>query len=223
MVEMNTKELQEQFNRGRTIEFEKPTIVLASASPRRSRLLTEHGIRHVQIVSTVDDTKLNDEHPHDGVSKKQEIEYAKNMVMAKLQPFIGKVKNGAVITADTSVFCAGQILEKPITKERCKEQHEFLSGKTNINYTAYAVYYNGKVLCKVMATPVKIAKLSPEVIEAICNEPEVLDCAGYRNQGQIGPYLRFKESHRANLTGLHVPFVLKMLKKIGFPKEDICN
>lgn len=213
-------DLQKCFNDGEIIEFDKPTVVLASASPRRSRLLTDAGISHVQIVSTVDDTELNMQHPHEGINKKQQIEYAKKMVMAKLQPFFGKIKNGAVITADTSVFCNGRILEKPITKERCKEQHEFLSGKTNINYTTYAVYYNGKVLCKVMATKVKLKKLSAELIESICNEPEVLDCAGYRNQGQIKPFLRFKESHRANLTGLHVPFVVRMLKKVGFKNGE---
>jgi septum formation protein len=180
-------------------------------------LLDEHGIKHVQIISTVDDTELNMQYAHEGISKKQEIDYAKKMVLSKLQPFIGKIKNGAVIAADTSVFCKGRILEKPLTKERCKEQHEFLSGKTNINYTAYAVYYNGNTLCCIMPTKVKIKKLPQEVIDAICNEPEVLDCAGYRNQGQIKPYLRFKESHQANLTGLHVSFVLKMLEKIGFP------
>ena len=213
--------LQAKFNSGENIEFEKPTIVLASASPRRSQLLSNAGVRHIQIVSSVDDTELNSQHAHEGVSQEQEIEYAKQMALAKLQPFIGRVKNGAVITADTTVFCNGRILEKPITKERCKEQHEFLSGKTNINYTAYAIYFNGQVLCEVMATPVKIQKLSPETIEAICNEPEILDCAGYRNQGQIGAFLKFKESHRANLTGLHIPFILRMLKKIKFPKEHI--
>jgi len=182
------KNLQERFNSGEIIEFEKPTVVLASASPRRSRLLTEHGVEHVVIVSTVDDTDINFEHPHEGVSKKQEIEYSKQMALAKLAPFVNKIKNGAVICADTSVFCAGKILEKLLTVEKCRAQHQFLSGKKNINYTAYAVYYNGVVLCRVMATKVKIKPLSAELIEQICKEPEILDCAGYRHQGLIAPY-----------------------------------
>ena len=203
------------------VEFEKPTIVLASKSPRRAQLLTDAGIRFVQMASEVDDNDLNYDHKHDGVSKKQEIEYAKAMAMAKLEPFVGKVKNGAVITADTSVFCKGRILEKPITRERCRTQHEFLSGKTNINYTSYAVYFNGRVLCRVMPTKVKVKKLSPEIIEAICNEPYALDAAGYYSRGKIGEHLIFNRKQWDNLTGFHIPFVTKMLLKIGFPKDEI--
>jgi len=208
--------LQKLFNNGEIIEFDKPVIVLASASPRRSRLLTGAGLRHEKIVSSVDDTKLNTKFPHEGISKKQASGYAQKMVLAKLKPFIGKIKNGVVICADTIIFCKGRILEKPITQERCKEQHEYLSGKININYTAYAVYYNGKILSKVMPTKVKVKKLPKKTIESICNEPEILDCAGYRNQGQINPYLRFSKKYTDNLTGLYIPFVIKMLKKVGF-------
>jgi len=211
-------DLQQRFNKGETIEFENLTIVLASASPRRSKILHDTGVEYVQIVSSVDDTELNKKFPHEGISKIKALNYVKKMALAKLQPFIGKIKNGAVITADTSILCDGRILEKPLTKERCKEQHEFLSGKANINYTAYAVYFDGKVLCKVMPTKVKVKRLPPQVIESICNEPEILDCAGYRNQGQINPYLRFNKKHTNNLTGLYFPFVLGVLKKVGFNK-----
>jgi septum formation protein len=179
-------------------------------------MLDDAGIKHVKIVGPIDDTKVNMQYAHENVSKKQQRDYVKEMALLKIKPFIGKVENGAVIAADTTVFCKGRILEKPLTKERCKEQHEFFSGKTTINYTGYAVYYNGKTLCRVMATKVRVARLPKAVIQEICNEPEILDCAGYRNQGNIGPYLRLKESQRGNLTGLHIPFVLKMLKSVGW-------
>ena len=215
-MHMCSKSLQQRFNSGEAIEFEKPTLVLASASPRRAKLLRDAKITHVQVVSTVDDTELNIQFPHTGIGKAEASKYADSMALAKLKPFIGKVRNGAVITADTIIFCKGRILEKPLTKERCKEQHEFLSGKTNVNYTAYAVYYNGKIISKVMPTKVRVKKLPLQIIESICNEPEILDCAGYRNQGQINPYLWFNKKHAANLTGLYVPFLLAMLKKIDF-------
>jgi len=213
---VDSKELQKKFKNGEVIEFDTPTIILGSSSPRRSRLFKENNIPHVQIPSTVDDTELNHLHPHKDVSKKQVIAYAKNMALAKLKPFIGKVVNGAVITMDTTAYLEGRILEKPITPECCREQHLFISGKTNIAYTAYAIYCNGKTVCRVMASKVKIKKLPEDIITACCSDPETLDAAGYRNLGPIFPYVKIRESHRANVTGVHIPFVLKMLKAVGF-------
>ena len=213
---MDSMNLQQLFNAGKIIEFNKPTVVLASASPRRARLLSDASIDFVQIVSTVDDTILNQKFPHDGITKAMATNYAKAMALAKLQPFKGKIVNGVVITADTCIYCDGRILEKPLTIEKCRAQHAFISGKTNINLTAYAVYYNGKVLAAVMPTNVFVKELPNDVIEVICIEPEILDCAGYRNQGQINPYLVFDKTETDNLTGLHVPFVQKMLNKLGF-------
>jgi septum formation protein len=212
----------QQYYNGETIEFEKPTIVLASASPRRARYLTSAGIKFIQMVSTVDDTEINYDFPHDNITGKMEKEYAKEMALAKLQPFIGNIKNGAVVTADTSVLCAGRILEKPITKEKCREQHEFLSGKKNSCYTAVAVYYNGKVACKVKVSKVKFKPIPPEVIERICNEPEVLDCAGYRLAGEIRNYTKFKgKAHKNNVKGLDPKVVLRLLKKLKFPLINV--
>ena len=187
----NQNELQNRFNCGEVIELASPTVVLASASPRRSRLLDAAGIKHVKVVSTVNDSELNYKFAHDGIGESQAVEYVEQMALAKLAPFVGKIKNGAVITADTIIYCDGKILEKPLTVERCREQHEFISGKTNINYTGYAVYYNGKKLSRVMPTKVSVDVLPKEIIEQILLEPEILDCAGYRNQGNISNYLRF--------------------------------
>ncbi|MCL2848020.1 MAG: Maf family protein [Firmicutes bacterium] len=213
---MRTSELQNRFNNGEIIEFSKPTIVLASASPRRARLLENTRLEFEIIVSTVDDTALNNKFPHEGIDSGWAMEYAKKMALAKLKPFVGKIKNGAVITADTIIWCDGRILEKPLTIDKCREQHEFLSGKININYTAYAIYYNGKVLSSVMPTTVKVENIPLEIIEVICLEPEILDCAGYRNQGQINAYLNFNREEADNLTGLYIPKVIEMLKKVRF-------
>jgi len=201
------------------IKFEKPTIVLASASPRRAKHLTDAGIEFVQIPSPVDDTELNDAHPHVGVSRRKEIKYTKQMALAKLQPFIGNVKNGAVITADTTAYCKGRILEKPLTANKCREQHEFLSGKTNLAITAVAIYYNGKIASRAMISKVKIKPLSSQVIDEICGKSETLDAAGYRSAGAINPYVVIKSNpHRLNVQGLDPSLVKKLLRKVGFPK-----
>jgi len=216
---MNAKNFQEEFRRGGTIEFETPTIVLGSASPRRVKMLEKHNIRFMQILSTFDDTELNDQFPHEGVTHKQESCYARTMAIAKLRPYIGKVKNGAVITADTTVYCDGRILEKPYTKEKCREQHEFISGKTTWVNTAIAIYFNGKVHCKLQKLKVNILQLPGHVIDEICDEPETLDCSGYRRAGALAPYAISKENTPTG--GISVPIILRILKKLKYPKEFI--
>ena len=208
---------QQKFDSGEIIEFARPTLVLASASPRRQRLLQDAGITFIQILSDFDDTTLNDEYPHEGVSQRDEVKYARAMALAKLQPFLGRITNGAVITADTTALCEGRVLEKPLTKEKCREQHRFLSGKWHEIYTSYAVHYNGKTICRVMKSRVKIDHLSDEIIETICSEEGTLKCAGYKSAGAINPYVHFKnDRHRANVEGLDPHFLCKLLRKVGF-------
>jgi len=200
------------------IEFDKPTLILASNSPRRARKFSEVGLNFVQMVSEVDDSALNDDFAHDGVSKRQEKQYAKSMALAKIQPFIGKVKNGAVVTADTTVLCEGRVLEKPITKEKCRENHEFISGKTAYTHNAMAVYYNGRTLCMVEIIKVKFAKIPSDVIDRICDEPETLDMAGYNRRGIVKEYVT---NNARTSMGISIPHVIKMLKKLKFPIDAI--
>ena len=206
-------DFQQSFNTGETIQFDTPTIVLASNSPARAKMLDQAGIKFIKLLSNFDDATLNDTYPHQNVSKRQEAKYARTMALAKLEPFVGKVKNGAIITADTTLLCQGRILEKPITKEKCREQHEFISGKTTYLYTAIAIYFNGKTLCKIQKIKVKIKPLPDHIIEEICNEPETLNAAGFRRAGALKPYTIASNPETG---GMCIPLVRKMLRKIGF-------
>ena len=219
IFERKKNDFQKQFDNGETIVFDKPTLILASASPRRAKHLQDAGIEFIKIISSVDDSQINYDHPHSGVSRRQWRKYVKQMALAKLGPFIGKIQNGAVVTADTTVYCKGHIIEKPITPEKCREQHEFLSGKTNYVYTAVAVHFNGKTVCRLMASKVKIKKLPNHLIDEICCEKETLDAAGYRSAGAIAPYVIIKSNaHRKNVQGLDPKCVSKILRKLGFNK-----
>jgi len=203
-----------KFREGERLEFERPTIILASGSPRRARALKNINIEFKQITSSFDDSTVNFSYAHEGINKRQQKKYALEMALEKLRPFIGNVKNGAVITSDTTVFCRGRILEKPGTKEKCREQHEFISGQKAIVYNSVAVYYNGKILSKVPTLKEKILPLSSELIDEICEEPEVLDCAGYMQQGKIGPYIVSKNKFKVG-DAVFAYTTKKILKKLN--------
>jgi len=210
-------EFQQRFDAGEVIRFDKPMVVLASASPRRAAILVEAGIPFVKILSDFDDSTVNDDYPHEGVSRRDEVKYARAMALAKLRPFVGRVVNGAVVACDTTILCRGHVLEKPLTREKCRENHEIVSGTVHFAYTAYAVYFGGKTVCRVMRSRVKVDRLPSDVIETICDEPETLRCAGYRTAGVIGPFVHFKDiHHRRNVEGLCPRFLGKLLRRVGF-------
>jgi len=198
------------------IVFDTPTIVLGSGSPNRAKILTENGIPFVKKLIPIDEEHLNATIKHHGVSKAFAKRYVKMLAIEKQKPFVGNVENGAVITADTVAWLDGVILEKPLTKERCKTQHEFISGKKAHAMTAHAVYFNGKAASCVKVSVIGFEKLPPPLIEEICNEPATLQCAGYCAGGAIKNYMWWKKNHANNNRGLDVRVVRKLLKKVGF-------
>ena len=199
------------------IVFDKPTIVLGSASPSRAKILSENGIEFVKKVIPIDEDALNQNIKHHGVSKGFAKRYVKMLAIEKQKPFVGNIENGAVITADSVAWCEGVILEKPITKERCKTQHEFISGKKNYAVTGMAVYYNGRTSSCVKCSMLGVEKLPPAVIEEICNEEETLNAAGYCTGGAIKNYVWWEKGHANNIRGLDIRTMRKLLKKVGFP------
>ena len=103
--------------------------------------------------------------------------------------------------------------------EKCKENHEFISNRSPLAYTSVAVYYNGKTHVDCMISKSKVAKLPPEIIEKICNEPATLKAAGWRTAGAIEPFIKYKnKQHQLNVEGISPKLLQKMLRKVGFPK-----
>jgi len=194
-------------------------IILASASPRRAELLEKAGIKFKQVSSSIDEEAIHKKFKHEGVSKGYVKNFVREVALAKLAPFVGKSENDAVVTADTVVYFEGRIIGKPYTKEKCRQQHLMISGKTNYAITAVAVHFGGKTICVVKCRPTKVAKLPDEVIEQICNEPYTLEAAGYRSSGAIAPYVNIKEKHKQDVAGLSVALLKKMLRKVKFPSS----
>jgi len=203
------------------LTFEQPTILLASASPRRSQVLTEAGIKFKKIAAAIDDSTINYDFPHENVSDEEHRKYSLFMAHAKLKPFVGLVKNGAVLTSDCTVNCMGRILEKPVTIERAREQHNFISGKANKVFTSHAIYFNGKIADAVRVSDVFFKNMTAEEIEHVIADPEVLDCAGYKFGGRIHDFAKYDKDEYNNIRGFDTDTVLKLLRRVDFPENEI--
>lgn len=123
------------------MDNEKIHIVLASASPRRSKLLSEAGVRFiVRVPKTPIDETLT---PSDLLNPK---EGAKRLAQAKagavLQELLAENTPGThvVIGADTMVVHNGEIFGKPKYAEDAKRMLRSLSGDVHEVITAVSVW-----------------------------------------------------------------------------------
>ena len=83
-----------------------PTLILASASPRRRQLLTEAGYEFTVVEPDVDESAF----PTDGVDAG---DYARRLALAKANSVASEYPDSIVIGADTVVDFQGQIIGKP--------------------------------------------------------------------------------------------------------------
>ncbi|MGE0029677.1 MAG: nucleoside triphosphate pyrophosphatase [Steroidobacteraceae bacterium] len=109
------------------------TIVLASASERRSRLLTQIGVRHESLAADLDEDPRPGEIPADYVQR-----LARDKALAGLAALGGRTAL-PVLAADTTVVLDGRIFGKPSGEQECVAMLMALSGRTHEVMTAIAL------------------------------------------------------------------------------------
>jgi septum formation protein len=104
-------------------------LILASASPRRSQLLSEAGYEFTVVPPDVDESAFD-------ANRTDPIEYAKRLAQAKAKSVAIKYPNSLVIGADTIVDFQGRIIGKAadardaeqITKKLFSAPHKVITG-----------------------------------------------------------------------------------------------
>jgi septum formation protein len=187
----------------------KPPLILASSSPRRSYLLEQAGLTFTVIPSSFDENSVPLSKPETYVKVLAE---AKAADVAKANP------ESWVIGADTIVVINGTILGKPDSKKQARTMLKRLSGKTHQVYTGYCICCRGKErsFSNTVKTDVFFKTLADNEIEWYINTSEPFDKAGaYAIQG-LGTFIvkRINGSY-TNVVGLPVCEVIEFLIKEG--------
>lgn len=151
------------------------TIILASASPRRKKLLEQTNLPFKVQVSSVDET-------FDASLMAAEI--VQHLALRKSKDVAQHYSDALIIGADTIVVFGDEILEKPADRNEAFEMLSRLSGQTHQVLT-------GVALCKVNAsnniadartfvetTNVTFGNLNPEDIKAYVAGGSPMDKAG---------------------------------------------
>jgi septum formation protein len=182
-------------------------IILASASPRRKKLLEEAGIKFKIIESELEeylDPKLN---PHELVRK---------LSLGKAKAVYVQNKDSIIIAADTVVAFENKILGKPKDKEDAREMLELLSGKTHSLITGLTIIDGENVITKSEETKIYMKKIKSVEINEYIETKEPYDKAGaYATQGWAKKFISKIEGDESSAIGLPVTLLLQELKKIG--------
>jgi septum formation protein len=180
------------------------SLVLASASPRRADLLRVAGIEFTVRVADIDETQLPDEAPHDYVAR-----LARQKAQAVARP------DETVLGADTTVVIGNEIAGKPVDATDARRMLRLLSGQWHEVLTAVALVNNDTVWSEVAVTRVKFAAMSEAEIDWYVETGEPFDKAGaYGIQGFASRFVESIEGNYANVVGLPIQVVYRMLKEL---------
>lgn len=173
-----------------------PSLILASASPRRRQLLAQIGIVPNEIIpADIDETEADGELPRDLAGR---LARQKGAVIASRHP------GSVVLSADTVVGVGRRILPKTETQDEAEACLRLMSGRAHRVYTGVACYGpKDEVRLRIVETRVKVKPLSDIEIRAYLASGEWRGKAGgYGIQGAFSAYIITLIGSYTNVVGL---------------------
>lgn len=184
-----------------------PQLILASASPRRSELLHQIGIRHVIKAVDIDETVCPQESP---LAYVERVAAEKSAACQTIHP-----DTLPVLAADTTVVCDGHVLGKPQDFEQAVAMLNLLSGRKHLVYSAVSL--RGRQHWQAISiSEVKFRPLSPVEIKAYWQTGEPQDKAGaYAIQGLASVFIESISGSFSGVMGLPLFETAQLLAKQG--------
>ena len=191
-----------------------PTLILASASPRRRELLTQAGYHFQVQASAIPESRLPGE---DAIRFAIRLAREKaEAVFAQLSP--AAAQEALVLGADTVVVCDGEVMGKPADDADATRMLGRLSGRTHHVVTGVAVVWGSapaRVEVAAELTQVTMRTLSTEEIAAYVASGEPMDKAGgYGIQGYAARFIPRIGGCYFNVVGLPLALVASMLEGV---------
>ncbi len=195
----------------------KPTLILASASPRRLQLLQQVNIQPDHLMpADIDETPHRKELPKDLVRR---LARTKADVCARMAKREQKDDHAYILAADTVVARGRLSLPKAETINQASDCLRQLSGRSHRVYTAVCLITpGGKVVNKLVETRIRMKRLSSVENEAYLASGEWRGKAGgYAIQGLAGAFVIKLIGSYSSVVGLPLYETVNMLSGEGYP------
>ena len=186
-----------------------PTLILASASPRRLELLSRLGVTPAEVISAdIDETPRKGEVPRD---------YARRMAREKAEAVPGGSHH--VLAGDTVVALGRRILPKAEDEATARECLKLMSGRRHRVLSALALRSpDGRLRERLSETIVRFKPLSSAEIDAYIAGGEWHGKAGgYAIQGAAEGLITWISGSHSGVVGLPLFEARALLKAAGFP------
>ena len=184
-------------------------LLLASASPRRIRLLREAGFNPEVLPPQIVETRADFLTPAEAALFNA---IRKGMAIALEHP------DEIVLSADTIVTLDGSVFGKPADLEEAFQMLKRLIGKTHEVITAVAVMHLNKKRTRVGTerTAVKFRSLSDAEVREYLEIAEPLDKAGaYAAQESLDQIIESVTGSFSNVVGLPMELTIPILAEFG--------
>ncbi|MBD3179599.1 MAG: septum formation protein Maf [Candidatus Latescibacteria bacterium] len=188
-------------------------LVLASASPRRRKILSDLDFEYIPAVSSVKEDEVIWEEPR---------KRARVLAELKAVDVQSDFPSKRIIGADTVVECDGRRLDKPADENEAADMLRFLSGRTHTVITALAlVSLPNHRKIELESTSVIFRELNQQEIESYISTGECFDKAGaYGIQGYGAALVEAIEGCFYNVVGMPVNLLIRMLREFAEEQSD---
>lgn len=186
-----------------------PSLILASASPRRRELLARLGVEPLRVApADIDETPRKAERPRD---------YA--MRMAREKAAAAADDSAFVLAGDTVVAAGRRILPKADDAATARMCLELLSGRRHCVLSAIALRApDGTLRERLSESQVRFKRLSAEEIAAYLAGGEWHGKAGgYAIQGSAEGLIAWISGSHSGVVGLPLFETRALLRAAGFP------
>lgn len=198
-----------------------PTIILASGSPSRKRLLESVGIKPEIIVSGV----------YEELAEYQSLspaELVTALAILKAHTVAKNIdrKNGIVIGCDSTFEFEGRSLGKPENEENAFKRSQEIRGKSGLLHTGHCFIDLAQEIeiSNIVSTRVHFTDMSDEEISAYVATGEPLKVAGgFTLDGMSAPFIRAIEGEPSNVIGLSLPLLREVTTSLGYSWFDLLD
>ena len=191
------------------------TIVLASASPARLRLLREAGLDPLVVVSGFDEDSLTLDDPS---------ELVEQLAVRKAQVVAAEQQDALVVGCDSMLLFDGELLGKTTSPDEVLERWRRLRGREGVLLTGHCVIdtATGAQVSAVGETTIRFGHPDDDEIAAYAGTDEAISVAGpFTIDGRAAAFVDGIDGDAGNVIGISLPLLRELLAKLGVRVTDL--
>ena len=187
------------------------SLVLASASPARLRLLRDAGFDPTVVVSGVDEDAITADDP---------FEQVRLLAEAKARAVAAGpgVADAVVVGCDSMLLIDGELLGRPASAEDATLRWKRMRGRTGVLLTGHCVVdtVTGREVSDVGDTVVRFGEPTDAEIAAYVASGEPLRVAGaFTIDGRAAAFVDGIDGDAGNVVGISLPLLRRLLAQLG--------